>query len=153
VSSLFQGDDIVLDQLTDHKAMARRFLEEEQDADRVVAYDELCTPDYVEHDPMMPVKSMGLPEIREAYRELAMAMKLRHVVDSIIAEEDLVAARFTARGRHVGEYQGIPPSGRTFEITGQITLRFQDGKIAETWIIEDRPGILEQLGGGSASPT
>lgn len=57
-----------------------------------------------------------------------------------------MCARFTVRGRHTGEYQGFPPSGRSFEVSGQVTLRFRDGKIAEAWFNWDLQGALEQLG-------
>lgn len=142
------------DEVTTHKAVARRFLEEGRTGDRTAEYGELCTADYVEHDPAMPRESVGLDEARETYRELAAAFELRHSVAGMVAERDLVGARFTVRGRHVGEYKGLPPSGRTFDsVTGQVTLRFRDGKIAETWFNWDVEGLREQLGTGSvASP-
>ncbi len=127
------------------KGVARRFLEETQDRNREAAYAELCTADYLEHDPSMPRKTVGLAEATQVYRELIAAFGLRHTAESLIAEGDLASARFTVRGRHTGEYQGNPPSGRSFEATGQITLRFDEGKIAETWINWDLPGALEQL--------
>ncbi|WP_067464342.1 hypothetical protein [Actinomadura macra] len=50
---------MVLDQPTGHKATTRRFLEEDRGGDRVHEYGELCTADYVEHDPAMPHESVG----------------------------------------------------------------------------------------------
>ncbi|MGP4112675.1 ester cyclase [Streptomyces sp. 4N509B] len=128
------------------KAAARRFLEETDDRNRLAAYDELCTADYLEHDPAMPEETVGLAEAGRVYQELVEALELRHTAQSVIAEGDLVSARFTVRGRHVGAYQGFPPSGRTFESTGQITLRFREGLIAESWIHWDIQGAMEQLG-------
>lgn len=142
---------MVSDGTTAHKETARRFLEEDEPGDRVEEYGELCTADYVEHDPSMPRESVGMAEARETYRELAAAFELRHTADSVIAEGDLVAQRFTVRGRHVGEYRGMPPTGRTFEVTGQATLRFEDGAIAESWFHWDMEGLREQLAGGSAA--
>ncbi|QXJ24219.1 ester cyclase [Actinomadura graeca] len=142
---------MVLDQLIGHKATARRFLEEDRDGDRVAEYGELCTPDYVEHDPAMPRESVGLADARETYRGVAAAFGLRHSVEQLVAEGDLVCARFTVRGRHVGEYQGSAPTGRTFEVTGQVTLRFRDEKIAESWFNWDMQGMLEQLNGAFAA--
>ncbi|QKW38429.1 ester cyclase [Actinomadura sp. NAK00032] len=136
---------MVTEQTTAHKETARRFIEEDELGDRVQEYGELCTADYVEHDPSMPHESVGLAEARENYGELSAAFALRHRVDSMIAERELVAQRFTVRGRHVGEYRGLPPTGRTFEVTGQVTYRFQDGRIAESWFNVDMEGLREQL--------
>lgn len=84
---------MVLDDLTGHKATTRRFLEEDQLGDRVHECGDLCTADYIEHDPAMPQESIGLAEARQAYRELAEVFELRHSVDGMAAEADLVTAR------------------------------------------------------------
>ncbi|MEV6081011.1 ester cyclase [Streptomyces sp. NPDC052069] len=131
---------------TRSKDVASRFLEETEERDRIPAYDDLCTADYREHDPAMPQETVVLAEAREIYRELVTAFELRHTAESMVAEDDLVCTRFTVRGRHIGEYQGFPPSGRTFEASGQITFRFRGGRIAETWLNWDYQGVLEQLG-------
>ncbi|MEU2085727.1 ester cyclase [Streptomyces albus] len=144
---------MALDQLAEHKEAVRRFLEEERDADRVTEYPELCTADYVEHDPAMPQETVDLDGAREVYGGVATAFALRHTVESLVAENDLVAARFTVRGRHIGEYQGIAPSGRTFESAGQATFRFRDGKIAESWFNWDFRGMQEQLRPDYATPS
>ncbi|MFC9066915.1 MULTISPECIES: ester cyclase [Streptomyces] len=128
------------------KALARRFLEETEHRDRLAAYDELCTEDYREHDPAMPEETVDLAGARRIYQEVLTAFALRHTPESLIAEDDLVASRFTVRGRHVGAYQGFPPSGLTFAVGGQVTLRFVDRRrIAEAWFNWDFDGALEQL--------
>ncbi|MET8826381.1 ester cyclase [Streptomyces sp. NPDC004610] len=130
----------------ENKAVASRFLEETNERNRLPAYDQLCTPGYREHDPAMPQETVGLPEARDIYQRLFVAFGLRHTAESMVAEDTLVAARFTVRGRHIGEYEGFPPTGRTFEVGGQTTLRFEDGRIAEAWFNWDMQGALEQLG-------
>ncbi|MGW7293444.1 ester cyclase [Streptomyces xiamenensis] len=127
------------------KSLARLFLEETEDRDRLTAYDELCTEDYLEHDPAMPQETVGLAEARRVYEEVRVAFEVRHIARSLIAEGDLVAARLAIHGHHVGEYQGFPPTGRTFEVTGQVTLRFHERKIAEAWFNWDIQGAMEQL--------
>ncbi|MER6914613.1 ester cyclase [Streptomyces sp. NPDC000594] len=133
------------------KDVARRFLEETDDRNREYAYAHLCTADYREHDPAMPQETVGLDEAARLYRELVAAFALRHTALSMVAEDDLVCARFIVRGRHIGEYQGFPPSGRSFEVSGQVTLRFRNGKISETWLNWDMQGAMEQLGSPPAS--
>lgn len=43
---------------------------------------------------------------REAFPDLRME------IDELIAEDDLVAGRFTLSGTHRGEWNGVPPTGR-----------------------------------------
>ena len=41
---------------------------------------------------------------------------------------------------------GIPPTGKSVEISGIAIDRFSDGKIAESWGNWDTMGLLQQLG-------
>lgn len=54
--------------------------------------------------------------------------------------------RFLMHGRHTGPYHGNPPSGREFETSGHVTLRFEGGTVAESWFDYDLSGALEQVG-------
>lgn len=64
---------------------------------------------------------------------------------AIVADDDLVSIRYTARGTHTGEYKGVKPTGLEVSWTGQAMYRVEDDMIAEIWIEEDRLGLLEQL--------
>ena len=65
--------------------------------------------------------------------------------DAMIAEDDIVAVRYTVRGTHNGEYEDVEPTGHTAEWTGMVMYRIEDDQIAEVWLEEDRLGLLEQL--------
>jgi predicted ester cyclase len=41
---------------------------------------------------------------------------------------------------------GIPPTGKRFEISGQIFHRIEDGKIIESWPLRDDLGMMQQIG-------
>lgn len=93
---------------------------------------------------------------REAFPDLKMT------VDKQVAEHDLVAVRWTARGTNTGTGNGIPATGRAVQITGTTLFRVADGQIAEEWTCADSAGLRKQLGltatpapapaaGGSAS--
>lgn len=64
----------------------------------------------------------------------------------MIAEDDRVAVRLTASARQVGEFMGIPPSGRTYTIGEIHIFRIRDGKVVEHWHQFDLPGMMRQLG-------
>ena len=69
-------------------------------------------------------------------------------VADIMAEGDRVSALLAASGRHIGEWMGLPATGRTW--TNQIALfcRVESGKIVK-WIavISDINNRASQLGG------
>ena len=58
-------------------------------------------------------------------------------IEDLIADEDRVAARLTAVGTHLGEFRGIPATGRritteTFDIVRAPTRRSQNGGPSST---------------------
>ena len=57
-----------------------------------------------------------------------------------------MAARLRFRGTHLGELNGIAPTGRWVDCTGIVISRMEDGKIAEDWANFDDLGMMRQLG-------
>lgn len=70
---------------------------------------------------------------------------LHFIVEEIIAEKDKVAYRWTARGTHQGEYDGIAPTGKPITVTGITILRLADGRVIEDRSETTVPSIGEQL--------
>jgi len=69
-----------------------------------------------------------------------------NTVEDLIAEGDKVVARWRSRATHKGDYMGIPPTGTEVEVTGITLYRIQGGKIAASWNIEDKLGLMRQIG-------
>jgi steroid delta-isomerase-like uncharacterized protein len=67
-------------------------------------------------------------------------------IDDTVAEGDKLAVRFHLAGKHEGEFQGIPATGRSFVLNGHTILRFKDGRVVERWTTGDLLGLLTQLG-------
>jgi predicted ester cyclase len=63
-----------------------------------------------------------------------------------LAEDDRVAALHTIRGTHSGDFIGMPPTGKSFEVTSIHIARVADGKVAEHWGLVDQAGMMRQLG-------
>ena len=85
----------------------------------------------------------GMAEVkgwREAFPDLKVT------VDKQVAERDLVAVRWTARGTNTGAGNGIPATGRAVQATGTTLFRIADGRIAEEWTCADSLGLVKQLG-------
>jgi predicted ester cyclase len=68
------------------------------------------------------------------------------VID-LIAEADTVIGRFTCSATHQGTWLGHPPTGRRFTDIDEVNLyRIHNGKITDTWTLEDNLQRLIQLG-------
>jgi predicted ester cyclase len=67
-------------------------------------------------------------------------------IEDLLAEGDKVVARWRSRATHQGEYMGIPPTGKEVEFTGISVYRIERGKIAESWNVEDKLGLMRQIG-------
>ena len=66
-------------------------------------------------------------------------------VNDAVAEGDRVATRMTMRGTHRGDFQGVPPTGKSVTGTGASTYRVVDGKIVEEWWHLDLFSLMKQL--------
>jgi steroid delta-isomerase-like uncharacterized protein len=85
--------------------------------------------------------------LRGLYAHLLLALDGAHItLHEAIEQGDILAARFTLRGRHVAELLGVPATGREITIRGATFLRYRDGRIAERWQHADDLGLLQQLG-------
>lgn len=102
--------------------------------------------DLMDHNPN-PGQRPGVEGVRELLQQYRSAFSdLRADVEDQIAEGDKVVSRVTVHGRHTGEFQGIPPTGKEFSMTLIDMVRLSDGKIVERWGVQDDLGVLTQLG-------
>lgn len=106
---------------------------------------DLIAPDLVSHDVIEasgPGVFRGLVEaFRNGFPDLKVA-----VID-MIQDEDRVAVRFRLSGTHTGEFAGVPPTGRSFQITAFDIVRFnEEGLAVEHWGQADDLSMLMQLG-------
>ena len=67
-------------------------------------------------------------------------------LELLIAEGDKVAVLWTARGTQVGEFMGLPATGKSYTIQGVDIHQVRDGRMAEHWDVVDMYGFLIQLG-------
>ena len=112
----------------------------------VAVIDELCTPDYVNHDPANP-QVRSREDYKQWFTGLSAAFPdLHFTIDDILAEGDKVAYRFTLRATHSGSWRGAAPTGKSITVTGTAIARIRDGKFAEEWVNTDALGLVQQLG-------
>jgi steroid delta-isomerase-like uncharacterized protein len=106
---------------------------------------ELVTRDYVEHDPL-PGQGTGRDGVVDRFSMIVGALAPHFTVDDVVAEGDKVVVRWTNAGTHVGEFAGIPATGRSFAISGIDIYRVANGSICEHWHVIDQLSMLGQLG-------
>lgn len=132
-------------QLETNKQLARRVPEDIATQGKVDLIDEVVAADAVDYGPIQTVK--GIDEIKAQMRMFLEAFEdFSATVEDIVAEGDTVAMRVTVRGKHTGEFLGIEPTGKEFEIKNMVFTRIEDGKIVERWTQPDMLGLLTQLG-------
>jgi steroid delta-isomerase-like uncharacterized protein len=138
--------------LQENKRIVRRFIEEIFLKRDFGAVDELLTEDFTAHTwgPMPP----GRDGLKEAITRVSAGISdARMTVEDVIAEGDRVAVRLTSSAVHDGEFMGMPPSGKRYEIGEIHIFRLRDGRVSEHWHQADFLGMMRQLGalpGGSA---
>jgi len=64
----------------------------------------------------------------------------------LLAEGDKVLGRLRINGTHEGPFAGQPPTGRKVQFDSFRIYRIVNNKIVETWAMQDRLGLMEQLG-------
>jgi len=106
---------------------------------------ELVTDDYEEHDPL-PGQGVGREGVLDRFSLISRALAPHFTIDDVVAEGDRVVVRWTNSGTHVGEFAGIPATGRTFTMAGIDIYRVVDGRLCEHWHVVDQLSMLGQLG-------
>ena len=128
-----------------NKQIARKFVEA-LDEGNFDIHEELFADDYACH-------FAGIPETlsREAQKQFIQAYygafpNNTHTIEDIIAKDDKVIFRQINRATHEGEFEGLPPTGKQVEYEGIWIFRIADGKIVESWGVEDFLSFWMQLG-------
>ncbi|MGI8540379.1 MAG: ester cyclase [Rubrobacteraceae bacterium] len=130
-----------------NKALVRREVEEVFSKGNLDAVGEIYAPGYIGHEPTSPEDTRGIEGARRfaaTYREAFPDFEV--TIEDQFAEGDKVATRFTARGTHDGELEGIAPTGNRVEIAGLAISRIEGGKVAEDWTVFDALGLMQQIG-------
>ena len=131
------------------KSLARRSLEmwssrTQDDPAQIFA------PNYANHQE--PLAAGGVSTIDLAAWEAVVAANHRAFPDLTVAilmqvgEGDVVATHWRFTATQTGPYEGLAPTGRPVSWTGMQMDRFENGRIAETWVSWDKFTLFQQLG-------
>jgi len=130
-----------------NKNTVRRLFEEVWNKGNLQVTDDLFTPNYSHHDSSTLDVGRG-PESEKKRATLYRTAfpDLRLTVEDIIAEGETVVARWSCRGTHKGDLNGIAPTGKHVNLTGISIARFTNGKMSEGFVNWDALSLMQQLG-------
>ncbi|HET6658318.1 MAG TPA: ester cyclase [Rubrobacter sp.] len=117
----------------ENKALSNRVAQAISEGD-LDALDDLMDPELAEEF------KRDVTELRRAFPDYAGTNVEQ------IAEGEKVANRFVFLGTHLGEFEGVTPTGKRIEFIGHSIDRVVEGKIAESWVEMDMLGVMQQLG-------
>jgi len=117
--------------IQENKELVRRYNEEIWNRHNLEKYDEFVSGDVpLEH----------VQQFLSAFPDVQIT------IEDLIAEGDKVVARLYATATNTGPFAGQPPIGKKVEINSIRIYRIADNRIVETWAMQDRLGLMEQLG-------
>jgi steroid delta-isomerase-like uncharacterized protein len=129
----------------DAKDLLRRFYAE-MSAGNLDAIDEVVVDSFIEHEsfPGIEPNKEGVRQFFQMFRSAFPDMKME--AHEIVGEGDLLCVRGTMSGTHQGEFMGMPPTGKRFEVEGFDMVRVRDGQFTEHWGLFDTMTMMQQLG-------
>jgi steroid delta-isomerase-like uncharacterized protein len=135
------------------KALAQRFTDEVLNGrDLDAALTDLVAEDFVEENPL-PGQGPGRAGLADVLNGMFTAFPdLYWDVHELIAEGDVIVTYSTWTGTHLGEFFGIPATGRQVSVEAWTKDRYRDGRLVQSRIIMDVVGMLTQLGVIPAPP-
>jgi serine phosphatase RsbU (regulator of sigma subunit)/predicted ester cyclase len=127
----------------ENKALARRFLEAQANAD-LDTLDELLAPDFVDHS-LQPDQEPGREGfIRSVAEEPAIFSNVHFNIEDQAADGDKVITRLTTKRTHDrGEFLGVAPTGMEIKTTAIVIHRISGDKIVEEW--SESTGVAEAM--------
>lgn len=136
--------------IEENKALVHRIYDELYGQRKLDLADEIYAPTAVAHEVNSPEQPVPLSpeEVRSHFQQqLEATPDMRIVVEDMVAEGDRVAYRWRMTGTQIGAMPGgVAGTGKPFNVTGQSTVRIENGKVVELWSVYDRLGMFIQLG-------
>jgi predicted ester cyclase len=117
-----------------NKELVRRLVDAAINDDNLAVVDAVCTERLATElrGWFAPFRA-GFPDWRQEIIEL-------------VAERDTVVARCRCRGTILGEWLGVPATGRSMEVDEVWFFTVAEGRLDQMWSLEDTWARLLQLG-------
>lgn len=137
--------------IEDNKRILSAFIQEVFDGKNLDAADKYLSPNFLHHDraPGEQTRNQtGRAGVKTFLGDVVFPAfsEFKTVFEDVIAEDDLVAARWRQASVHTGPWLGRPATRKRSEIAGISVVRIRDGLIVEEWEANDTLSLLGNLG-------
>lgn len=127
--------------MSDYKQLVRRLVDEGVNRRSTEILDDVAEGEFAE------VARRWLSPFRGAFPDFTME------IVNLIEEGETVVAHFRCSGTHLGEWLGVPATGRRFENVDELyVFQVKNRKLASALGVEDNLTRLKQLGIGFVPP-
>jgi len=118
---------------TEYKRLIERLFNEGFNDGKLAVVDELFHPDFVDRStPAQPPGREGVKDyislVRTGFPDIYVT------IEDLIAEGDRVVVRTIWSGTHLGEYEGMMPTGKPVTRSMIQIFRIVNGKLYEEWV-------------------
>lgn len=129
-----------------NKALVRRYYNDLFNTGNLDAADELFADGFVMHEAPPGVQG-GRDGIAAVIQEWRSGFPdIHEEVEELVAEGDLVSARFHFTGTHTGSFFGQAATNGKGSMTGMEMFRVRDGQITDLWYAEKLLEMFIDLG-------
>jgi predicted ester cyclase len=105
----------------------------------------LMLPDHKFHNPMTPAP-VGVDEHLGLMQHMTSSFDGEHHLDQILQDGNYVVVRGRWSGKHIGEFNGVPATGKHVEFSWIDIFEFIDGKVANEYFEMNPVSIMAQIG-------
>jgi steroid delta-isomerase-like uncharacterized protein len=129
----------------ENKAIVRRFVEELENQHNLDLIDEFFSPDFIDYS------GRSNPPSRESLRPFFTYLfnafpDIHFTILQQLAEGDQVMTYKIFSGTHLGDFMGIPPTGKQVAFDNIDIFSVKDGKLTGHWAVGDHLSLMQQLG-------
>ena len=136
------GLEMYMDNLETNKAVVAKYVEAFNAGD----YDTLQTVFASDAAIQGVLGRGGLEMVIPIWKDLRAAFGIHLTVESMIAEGNCVAVRYTERGKFVAPFRGNQPTGKSYELGAMEWFIVENGKIKQRWGARDSASQARQIG-------
>ncbi len=115
--------------------------------------EEIFDPECVLRYPILPEPLVGIEAFKTMVKNNAISFSdFKGTIQELVVKGDKIWSRYTITATNTGSFGDLPPTGKTFHITGIGITRVEGGKIVEDETFWNVLDMMQQLGFTLAPP-
>lgn len=96
---------------------------------------------------MEPENVVGIEAVKEYYNNFLDGFsEIEFTMKKVFGQNDNLVKQWNFKGKHTGDFFGIPATGRSVNLDGTTIIKMKNGKIAQEQDFFDNMAFLSQLG-------